>query len=227
MPTAQIRQAPDYDALFVSGRNIRKDQRAESTGTYKSRYKRVHSHPIRRPHPVLLARIPVSHFGENRKAPPLLLSAPASRHSSLRPGTGIVTTADTPETARAEPARGKAMRSQLNASFSPPPSLRRALPAATPRALRYGERTASIGSAFLLRRATEAGRLLNTALPGSRFHAFPWRFRAPQHHGRGAGARCATNLPAPGSHGTVNGCSATAWFVCFCQFTPSAPLYII
>lgn len=47
MPTAQIRQAPDYDALFVSGRNIRKDQRAESTGTYKSRlrYKRVHSHP--------------------------------------------------------------------------------------------------------------------------------------------------------------------------------------
>ncbi|XP_008651290.1 putative ion channel POLLUX-like 2 isoform X1 [Zea mays] len=61
------------------------------------------------------------------------------------------------------------MRSQLNASFSPPPSLRRALPSATPRALR--------------------------------FHAFPWRFRAPQHHGRGAGARCATNLPAPGSHG--------------------------
>lgn len=43
MPTAQIRQAPDYDALFVSGRNIRKDQRAESTGTYKSRYKRRES----------------------------------------------------------------------------------------------------------------------------------------------------------------------------------------
>ncbi|CAD6209665.1 unnamed protein product [Miscanthus lutarioriparius] len=63
------------------------------------------------------------------------------------------------------------MRSQLNASVSPPPSsLRRALPSATPRALR--------------------------------FHAFPWRFRAPpRHHGRGAGARCATNLPAPGSQG--------------------------
>ncbi|KAG0552684.1 hypothetical protein BDA96_01G528600 [Sorghum bicolor] len=71
------------------------------------------------------------------------------------------------------------MRSQLNASVSPslllpppppPSSLRRALPSATPRALRL--------------------------------HAFPWRFRAtPRHHGPGAGARRATNLPAPGSQG--------------------------
>ena len=108
------------------------------------------------------------------------------------------------------------MRSQLNASVSPslllpppppPSSLRRALPSATPRALRYATRTTAhrtspaSASIYAVSFWTEPE---HRALPDSRLHAFPWRFRAtPRHHGRGAGARRATNLPAPGSQGTV------------------------
>ena len=160
----------------------------------------------------------------NSKAP---LGSPRDPHSF---GHGLVNWPSRepilPRQARAERASEREgveamMRSQLHAAVSPPPSLRRALPSVTPRALRYAaaHRLACSDplSSFLFCGATAESERIAPPLSASRFHAFPGRFRV-HHRGRWVGARRADD--PPGNPGSVKRllCHGLA-----CHFPPPAP----
>jgi len=213
---ARHRERPERDARTVVHRRDQSWVGSESP------------RPAATPHVrrlILGPHITAAFVSQNSKAP--LGSPPRVPRRSFEHGLVNLSKprADTPETSarRASEREGveAMMRSQLHAAVSPPPSLRRALPSVTPRALRYAaaHRLACSDplSSFLFCGATADSERIAPPLSASRFHAFPGRFRV-HRHGRGVGARRAGD--PPGNTGSVNRllCHGLA-----CHFAPPAP----